>query len=117
MKIIYKDEDIEKVCTDLRKAKKKLSGFATDLIAKINFIENAASFHDIRSYLPFHCHQLQGNLSKYWALDVKGRKCSWRLIVAPLDADHNIITAGPNFSKECLQIQIILVEEVSNHYE
>lgn len=117
MEIIYKDKKTEKICTNLKEAKKELAGFATDLLAKINFIERATSFSDIRAYVPFHCHQLHGDKNKYWALDIKGRKCSWRLIIAPLDADHNIITAGADFSKECVQIKIILVEEVSNHYE
>jgi len=117
LEIIYKDKHVEKICTNLKEAKKVLSGFATDLIAKINLIESVTSFNDIRSYLPFRCHQLQGNRNMYWALDIKGRKCSWRLIIAPLDANHNIITAGPDFFKECIKIKIILVEEVSNHYE
>jgi hypothetical protein len=56
-------------------------------------------------------------MEDYWSLDIKGRKCSWRLIVAPLDAEQNIIKAGADFSKECVQIKIILVEGVSNHYE
>ena len=117
MEIIYKDKKTEKICTNLKAAKKELSAYATDLMAKINFIEGAVSFNDIRSYIPFHCHPLQGDMEDYWSLDIKGRKCSWRLIAAPLDAEQNIIKAGADFSKECVQIKIILVEGVSNHYE
>ncbi len=117
MEIIYKDKKVEKLCTNEKEAKKILSNFAKDLQAKINLIKSATSFKDIQSYLPFHCHQLQGDKNKYWALDIKGRKCSWRLIIAPLDKEHNIITPGLDFYKECIQIKIVLVEEVSNHYE
>lgn len=97
-----------------------LSSYADDLLAKINFIEHAESFNDIMSYIPFHCHQLEKqkkDYSGFWGLDVKGRKSSWRIIVAPLDENDNIIIPGPDFKNECKKIKIVRIEEVSNHYE
>ena len=57
------------------------------------------------------------DLTGFWGLDVKGRKTSWRIIVAPLDDNDNIIIPGPDFRSECKSITIIRIEEVSNHYE
>lgn len=117
MEVKYKDESLKEFCHNKKKAAKKLAGYAEDLLAKINYIEQADSFNDIMSYLPFHCHQLKNDRTGYWGLDVKGRKVSWRIIVAPIDENDNIIIPGPNFKSECKCIRIIRIEEVSNHYE
>lgn len=120
MDVRYKSAELDEFCHDRKKAAKKMAGFADDLFAKINFIEQAASFSDIMAYPPFHCHQLgnkKKDLTGFWGLDVKGRKTSWRIIVAPLDDNDNIIIPGPDFKSECKSITIIRIEEVSNHYE
>ncbi len=120
MEVKYKDEDLEKFCHDYKKASKKLAGFANDLLAKMNFIEQANSFKDIRNYSPFNCHQLGKKKKDYeglWSLDLKGRKTSWRIIVAPLDENENIFIPKDDFYSICDTIKIIRIEEVSNHYE
>ena len=116
----YKSAELDELCHNRKKAAKKLAGFAEALLADINFIEQASSFNAIMSYPPFHCHPLghkKKDLTGFWGLDVKGRKTSWRIIVAPLDENENIITPGPDFMSVCKSITIIRIEEVSNHYE
>lgn len=120
MVVLYKSTGLEEFCHNRKKAAKKMAGFADDLLAKINYIEQATSFRDIMEYRPFHCHQLgnkKKDLTGYWGLDVKGRKTSWRIIVAPLDDDNDIVIPGPDFRSDCKSITIIRIEEVSNHYE
>ena len=120
MDVRYKSAELDEFCHDRKKAAKKMAGFADDLLAKITFIEEAVSFNDIMAYPPFHCHQLgnkKKDLTGFWGLDVKGRKTSWRIIVAPLDDNDNIIIPGPDFKSVCKSITIIRIEEVSNHYE
>lgn len=120
MDVRYKSAELDEFCHNRKKAAKKMERFADDRLAKINFIEQAASFNDIMTYPPFHCHQLgkdKKDLNGCWGLDVKGRKASWRIIVAPLDENDNIIIPGPEFRSECKYITIIRIEEVSNHYE
>ncbi len=116
----YKSEELKEFCHDRKKAARKLAGYADSLLADINYIEQADSFNDVMAYLPFHCHQLgakKKDLTGFWGLDVKGRKTSWRIIVAPLNENEEIIYPGPDFFKECKTIKIIRIEEVSNHYE
>ena len=120
MEVRYKDSDLEEFCHNRKKASKKLAGYADDLLAKINFIEQADSFKDIMNYQPFHCHQLGKKKKDYeglWSLDLKGRKTSWRIIVAPLDEEENILLPKDDFHSICSTIKIIRIEEVSNHYE
>lgn len=117
MDIKYKNKTLEKQCTDLRKAKKNFGNFGEDVIQKITLIESMTSFKDILNYPSLHCHQLKGTLKNYWAIDVKGRKCSLRMIIAPLDEDGKIVIADDDFHNKCKSLSIILIEEVSDHYE
>ncbi len=120
MKVKYKDGKLEAFCHNKKMASQKLAEYAEDLLAKVNFIEQAKSFDDIMSYVPFHCHQLgkqRKDFTGFWGLDVKGRKTSWRIIVAPLDENGNIIIPKADFKSICKSIKVIQIEEVSNHYE
>lgn len=117
MNIKYKNKTVQKQCTELRRAKKDFGIFGEDVIAKINLIEEMASFHDIINYPTLHCHQLNGKLKNFWSIDVKGRKCSLRMILAPLDDDEKMVEADANFASTCKSLNIILIEEVNNHYE
>lgn len=117
MNIQYKNDTVKKQCTDLKKAKKYFGEYADDVLGRINIIEEMTSFKDLLG-LPFlHCHSLSGKRKNYWAIDVKGRKCSLRIILAPLDENGNIIQLDADFSNKCTSLNIILIEEVSNHYE
>ena len=117
MKIMYKNKDTERICTDLKYANKKMNTYGRDLLGKINLIKNMLSFEEVMVYSPFHCHRLQGGLKDFWSLDVKGRKCQWRIIVAPVDEDGNIVKANDRFNNISKTLNIILIEEVSKHYE
>lgn len=116
MHIKYKTNKVEEICTNLKKAQKQLSQkiHAEKLIANINFIKSAKNFLDIIKYVPFHTHMLS---TGKFALDVNGRKCSYRMIIYPLDENGNRITADENFASKAKSIEVVMVEEVSNHYE
>lgn len=115
MLIKYKTAKVEKICKDYKTALKALSHkiHAEKLIADINFIEQAKNFFDIIAYQPFHFHKVA---DKY-AIDVNGRKCSYRLIIIPLDENNNKVVAEKDFLSTAKSIEIVMIEEVSNHYE
>lgn len=117
MKIQYKNDKVKKQCTDIKKAKKDFSEYAENILATINMIEQMPSFKDLLLYPPAHCHPLKGESEAYWTIDVKGRKCSLRMILAPLDENGNIVLPDANFTTNCISLNIILIKEVSNHYE
>ena len=67
-----------------------------------------------------HIHPLvnkgRRRLDGYFAIDIAGRKCPWRLIAQPLD--NNKEPFNPcNIDEIADVIEIVGVVEVSNHYE
>ena len=117
MEVLYKTADTKKLCTNFAHAKKKLPyDVATKLIAHINFIEQATCFSDIINFAPFHFHKLHADRRDEYALDV-GRKLGYRIIIDPLDENSNSLKKEKDFNiiKNCTKI--VLVMEVTNHYD
>ena len=117
IKVQYKDNKVKKLCTNLKYAKKDLPAhIAEKLHALINFIENADNLKDIDQYQIYYLHPLKGKRIGQFALDIAGRRAGYRLIIIPLDengnewkeTDINIIYRST---------RVIIVWEVSNHYE
>ena len=112
MKLIYKNKTVEKQCTELRRAKKDFSEkVAVKLHLLINFLEAADSLASVTAFPKFHFHQLEGNRQGQFALDIDGRKSSYRLIVGFREKDLEKVFSSP------IEIEILKIEEVSNHYE
>ena len=91
MKIKYANDKVKQQCTSLKTAIKLFGGnkkLATSLLARINAIEGAVVIKDIIAMPTFHFHNLHGNLEGFFAIDVKGRKDKWRIILQPLDEDE-----------------------------
>lgn len=112
MHIEYRNKSTEKVCKDLYEAQKKYPlKIAKKLIKAINFIEAAESLHDVIAYSPFNFHDLKGKRKGEYAIDIDGRKSSYRIILKLMSEDKSdIYTIAKS-------VQIILVWEVSKHYE
>lgn len=112
MKIEYKDEKLKKECTLLRVAKQRLSEkVAKKLIKLINFIDAADNLSSVINNPVYHFHQLKGNRTGFYAMDIDGRRSAERLIVGFDDEDrHQIFT-------QSITIVDIRIEEVSKHYE
>ena len=116
MKIIYKSTKLKELCTDIRKATKSFnSNVAEKLIAAINYIEMAANLKDILNYPPFHFHQLRHDKKNFCSIYL-GKKLGYRLPVIPI-LDGVPATSEEIFGSKSVEIEIIGVEEVSNHYE
>lgn len=91
MKIVYSGEKLEKACTDIKAATRLFGGnkqLAVSLLARINAIDSADILIDIIRTPNLHFHNLRNkkgkNLKGYYAIDVKGRKEPWRIILQPL---------------------------------
>ena len=117
VKIQYKDKKVEKLCIDLKKAKKDLpANVAEKLHALINLIESADNLKDIDELQIYHLHPLHGQREGQYALDVAGRKAGYRLVIIPLDADGNE-WKEKDVSVVYKSTEVIIAWEVSNHYE
>lgn len=117
MYVEYKKEKLRKQCEELKEAKKKLpTDIAISLLKRIKFIKNAESLSDIINHTSFYFHPLKDNLEGKYAIDIKSRKSPYRLIVVPKYQGKEIRNSEDVFTLADT-IEILLVMEVSKHYE
>lgn len=117
MIIKYKDNKLKKNCTDFREAKKNYnSKVAEALHFTINYLENAQTLMDVKSFLPFNLHPLQGDRKGTFAIDLGGRKTGFRLIIKPLDENNNE-WGEVDINTIYKSTKILILLEVTNHYE
>lgn len=119
MKIIYLNTKTEKQCTSVKEATKLFGGnkiLVRSLMSRIYAIENAEVLQDIIVMPNFRFHNLQGDLKKYFAIDVKTKKDKWRIILQPLDDDENVFDPC-NIDEIAKKVRIVEIREVSAHYE
>ena len=115
MKIIYKSIKIERqFSSKYRKSWRYPKEVQTKLVAAENVILSADSLLDIFEYRPFHLEKLQGDRKNEWSIRLGNT--GYRVILYPCDDDGNKITCG-DITAQCRTVRIILVMEVTNHYE
>lgn len=123
MEVLYATDRVRGQCKDAKKAQKLFGGNSTltrSLFARINALEQAETIKDIIALPTFHFHKLNNkngrNLEGHFAIDVKGRKEGWRLILQPLDDDEKPFT--PCHIDEIAGIvKVVEICEVSDHYD
>lgn len=76
---------------------------------------NASSLQDIANYMPFHFERLKGNRKAEWSIRLGGNT-GYRVTLIPCDENEQTINNGDILS-QCKVIKVVLVTEVSNHYE
>lgn len=112
MEIYYSSKKVEKYCTDLSSAKKFYSiQVAIKLHKLINFIEEIQSLKELIDFPIYHFHPLRGKRDGQFAIDIAGRRSSYRLIVSFDEISPKEVFSQAN------KINIIRIEEVSKHYE
>ena len=123
LELIYKSNDVEKVCTSVKAANALFGGnkpMATSLLSRINAMQQAETIKDIIVQPAFHFHKLENKGGKefrgYFAIDVKSRKDPWRIVIEPLD-DNKEPFDPCNIDEVASVVRVIKIMEVSNHYE
>lgn len=115
MTICYKSKTVEKqFSSKYKKTWRYPETVKKKLEAAENFILNASSLQDIVNYPPFHFHSLKGDRKSEWSIYLGNT--GYRVTMIPCDDDGNEITEG-DIIAQCKSIKIVLVTEVSNHYE
>lgn len=84
------------------------------LKATEQFIEQATSLMDIINYPPFHFHPLYGDRKGEWSIYLGNT--GYRVTLIPCD-EHNREILNGDIVARCKSIKIVVVTEVSNHYE
>ena len=123
MEVLYATDRVREQCKDTKKAQKLFGGnlvLTVSLFARINALEQAETIKDIIVQPTFHFHKLHNkngrNLEGYFAIDVKGRKEGWRLILQPLDNDKKPFTPC-HIDEIAGLVKVVEVCEVSDHYD
>ena len=112
MNIDFNNNKVEKQCKELREAKKCFSDkIAKKLFKLINFIEAAENLESVINNPVYRFHDLKGKKDGSYAMDIDGKKSSYRLIVTFENTSKEQIFANS------ISIEAIEIEEVSKHYE
>ena len=112
MHIQYNNKTVEIVCRSIKVAKKDFSDkIARKLHQLVNFIESADNLASVIAFPAYHFHDLKGKRDGQYALDIDGRRGSYRLIVCFQEVDKETVFSNAS------SIEIIQIEEVSKHYD
>lgn len=115
MIIKYRNKTVEQqFCSKYQKKWRYPEQVKEKLKAAVNFIEQADSLLDIINYPPFHFHPLLGNRKGEWSIYL-GRT-GYRITLVPCDDKGQEIRGG-DIVAQCKVIKIVVITEVSNHYE
>ena len=115
MEIIYKNKRVEK---QFDPAFKQTWTYPKQVQLKLeaaeNFIRHAVSLADLAVYAPYHLEKLLGDRLGQWSIRVG--HTGYRVLFYPCDADGEPLLSGDVLAA-CRSIHIVLITEVSNHYE
>ena len=115
VKILYKNKTAEKQFSpEHRKKWRYPKAVEVKLLSIENAIRSAETLYDIVNYPPYHFHRLEADRKEEWSIYVG--HTGYRVTLIPCDDDENPITDGDIIGK-CRVIKIVMVTEVSNHYE
>lgn len=115
MKITYKNTTAEKqFASKHKKTWRYPKDVQTKLQAAENYIKQAETLLDIVNYRPFKFHQLKGDRKGEWSIYLGNT--GYRVTLLPCDEQSEPIIDGDVIA-QCKSIRIIMVTEVSNHYE
>ena len=123
LKVLFSSDKLEEQCTNKKPAQKLLGGdtnLAISLLARVNALKQAETIKDIIVQPVFHFHKLQNkngrDLEGYFAIDVKGRRDGWRIIIQPLDENEEPFDPC-HIDKIASIVKVVEVSEVSKHYD
>lgn len=115
MIIKYKNKSVEQQFSSKYQKKWRYPETVKEkLKAAENFIEQAATLHDIIMFPPYHFHHLSGDRKGEWSIYLG--KTGFRVTMIPCDDTGREILSG-DIIAQCKAIKIVTVTEVSNHYE
>lgn len=115
MEILYKNLAVEKDFSSAHRSKWKYpKKVAEKLQAAETVFKAATSLHDIACLPQYKLHRLTSNRKNEWSIYLGNT--GWRVTFIPCDEAGNTIIDGDILAK-CKTIKVVLITEVSNHYE
>ena len=115
MQIFFENRIAEQqFCSKHKKKWRYPSQVIEKLQATENFLQQASSLHDVFQYRPFRFHSLKGDRKNEWSIRLGNT--GYRVIVKPCD-DKGKIIVNMDIMAESKRLKVVMVTEVSNHYE
>ena len=115
MKVLYKNKNAEKQFSpEYSKKWKYPEKVKIKLLSIQNALVQASCLNDIVQMPQYHFHPLVGNRKTEWSIYVGNT--GYRVTLIPCDEEEHEI-ASHDVMGQCKTIKIVLVTEVSNHYE
>lgn len=115
MKILYKNKTAEKQFSPKYQNKWKYPEIVKMKLLSIeNAICQATCLQDIVRLPQYHFHPLKGDRKHEWSIYVGNT--GYRVSLIPCGDDDVEIISG-DIMAQCKAIKVVLVTEVSNHYE
>ena len=111
MKVGYSSESVEKLCENEKEAKKKLGNdVAKKLFQRLGWLSAAPNLDFFNStYRCLRIHMLKGEYDGMYAMEINKQ---YRLIFYPCNDEGE-----PDLESDFKAISIVMVQEVSKHYE
>ena len=111
----YRTQKLRKLCTDnIKKARKAWGAeIAEATYALIDLLRASSNLQDVNAMQIYNLHGLKGSRAGEYALDIKGRSNSYRMVFIPLNDE----VTKDDLVMFYKSISIIRSEEVSKHYE
>lgn len=117
MKITYSNKKTEKICEDFSKAVRELGkDVALRLADLLNAIESFQNMNDMYGLPQYRMHPLKGDRIHQYSFVIH-KRYKWRLVVYPLDENGNKLTDNSNEKEMLIKAVMVLVLEVSEHYD
>ena len=115
MKILYKSKKAEQQFSSKYKKKWRYPPMVIEkLVSAENFILQADSLLDVANFTPYRFERLKGKRKNEWSIRLGNT--GYRVILIPCDNEEAEIIDG-DILAQCKTIKVVLVMEVSNHYE
>lgn len=115
MKILYNSTKVERQFSSRYKKKWRYPPMVIEkLVSAENFILQAESLMDVANFTPYRFERLKGKRKNEWSIRLGNT--GYRVILIPCDDNGTEIIHG-DILAQCKTIKVVLVMEVSNHYE
>ena len=115
MEILFNNKTAEKQFSPKYRNKWRYpDAVKTKLLSIENALRAATSLQDIVNFSPYKFHPLKGDRKHEWSIYIGNT--GFRVTLIPCDDEGNPIISG-DIIAQCKKIKVVLVTEVSNHYE
>ena len=112
----YQHNRDRKICEDTKRAIRVLGSRAgKQLTELIVLLKNVKDLSDVAMMPQYRLHKLKGDLKDKYSMSLPGTGI--RIEFYPMDENENVLLSGNDEAEMFRNTKIVLITEVSDHYE